>query len=106
MDDEKIDELLKKINNQTTEFNAARFEAGIWSRIAKQSDFFFGLRQFAKTFAGPLGWKAAPAALALVIGGVSGSVLAQPESPDEMSVFASDSVYSMTSLLGVDEEKH
>tara|TARA_R110002072_G_scaffold111934_4_gene240670 strand:+ start:354 stop:674 length:321 start_codon:yes stop_codon:yes gene_type:complete len=106
MDDKDLDRLLQALKNKDTLPEPGAFESGVWRKIRQiapwQDRVMAGLRKLAP----PVAWRAAPAALALVIGGISGAAMAAPETHDELDVFRSSSPYMITSKLNSQESRH
>jgi len=106
MDDKDLDRLLLTLRDKSALPEPGAFESDVWRKIRQtvpwQERIMAGLRKLAPAVA----WRAAPAALALVIGGISGAAMAAPETHDELDVFRSSSSYLITAKLGSQESRH
>jgi hypothetical protein len=93
-DDSPLDEALDRIRNEPVDLDRAQFQKAVWARLeARTSRLPAGLAR-------ALAFRAAPAAIALVLGGVVGSTALSPDpEPDVLAVFEADSAWSLTALV-------
>lgn len=106
MDDDDLDRLLRRLSDQSAPPPRDAFEAGVWTRIRQRAGGPARIMAGWGKLAPAIAWRAAPAALALVIGGISGAALTAPQSHDELDVFRANSAYLIASRLDLDEGRH
>jgi len=77
------------------------FSAGVWQRIHHRPKRWTAFVGSLRSVSPGVAWRAAPAAMALVIGGVSGAALATDRDVDDLAVFTSHAPYSISALAGL-----
>ncbi|WP_417484834.1 MULTISPECIES: hypothetical protein [Maricaulis] len=106
MEDHEIDRLLRGLKDRSTVPQPGAFESDVWRKIRQSAGWpermMAGWHKLAPTIA----WRAAPAALALIIGGISGAALSAPQSHDELDVFRANSSYLIASRIDTQEARH
>jgi len=93
-----IDRQLEKMAAATPEFDERAFANSVWQRIHHRPKRWRGLVEGLRSVSPGVAWRAAPAAMALVIGGVSGAALATDRDVDDLAVFTSHAPYSISAL--------
>lgn len=106
MDDNELDRLLRGLKDKSALAQPGAFEAGVWDRIRLSANGLQRLTASWSKLAPAIAWRAAPAALALVIGGISGAAITAPHAPDELDVFRANSSYLIASKFDPREERH
>lgn len=99
MHDDDIDHRLRDIAKCPPDYDRRAFEAGVWSRIDTGRAPLVRRLPDWQRIVPALGWRAAPAALALVVGALSGAVLVGPAPPDDLAVFRVESPYSLVTVV-------
>lgn len=96
MSDEKLDRLLKRLDATPVDLDAAEFQTKVWTQLDSGSlsdRAFAGLGKV-------LALRAAPAVIALVVGGfVGASMIPSASQQDMLAVFEADSEWSITTLV-------
>ncbi len=106
MDDDDLDRLLRGLKDKSALPHPGAFESGVWRRIRQTASWPERALAGLRTLAPPVAWRAAPAALALVIGGISGAAMAAPHPHDVLDVFRANSAYLIASKLDLLEGRH
>ncbi|WP_339748677.1 hypothetical protein [uncultured Maricaulis sp.] len=106
MDDNDLDRLLRGLKDKPALEQTGAFEAGVWDRIRRNANGLQRLTASWSILAPAIAWRAAPAALALVIGGISGAAISAPHVHDELDVFRANSSYLIASKLDPREDRH
>lgn len=106
MDDDDLDQLLRGLKDKSVLPQPGEFESGVWCKIRRGSNWAERMTAALQTLGPAVAWRAAPAALALVIGGISGAALAAPHPHDVLDVFRADSSYLIASKLVSREGQH
>jgi hypothetical protein len=95
MTDDQVDELLKKIDQESVVV-APTFQAEVWRGVEGKGLSFLPDLGFTRLLA----LRAAPAALALVVGGVAGtSMITEPTEQDLLGVFSTNAEWSLVSII-------
>ena len=93
-----IDRQLEKMAAATPEFDERAFANSVWQRIHHRPKRWRGLVEGLRSVSPGVAWRAAPAAMALVVGSVSGAALAADRDVDDLAVFTSHAPYSISAL--------
>jgi len=93
-DESQLDEALDRIRNEPGDLDQAQFQKIVWARLDSRVSLLpVGLTQ-------ALAFRAAPAAIALVLGGIVGATaLSHEPEADVLAVFEADPAWSLTSLV-------
>jgi hypothetical protein len=98
MAENPIDQQLDRIAASTPEIDQDLFESSVWNRIHQQPQRWRGITEGLQSFGPGAAWRAAPAAMALVVGSVSGAALAADRDVDDLAVFTSHAPFSISVL--------
>lgn len=93
-----IDRQFEKMAAATPEIDEGAFAASVWQRIHRRPKRWRGLVEGLRSVSPGVAWRAAPAAIALVVGSVSGAALAADRDVDDLAVFTSHAPYSISAL--------
>jgi len=93
-----IDRQFEKMAAATSEIDERAFAASVWQRIHHRPKRWRGLVEGLRSVSPGVAWRAAPAAMALVVGSVSGAALAADRDVDDLAVFTSHAPYSISAL--------
>ena len=93
-----IDRQLNKMAASTPEIDDRTFATSVWQRIHHRPQRWRALMKELQSVGPSAAWRAAPAAMALVIGGVSGAALTTDRDVDDLAVFTSHAPYSISAL--------
>jgi hypothetical protein len=93
-----VDRQLEKMAATTPEIDECAFAASVWQRIHHPPKRWRGLVEGLRSVSPGVAWRAAPAAMALVVGSVSGAALATDRDVDDLAVFTSHAPYSISAL--------
>ena len=74
------------------------FSAAVWRRINSRPDPWRVFAEGFQSVRAGVAWRAAPAALALIVGGVSGAAMAGDRDVDPLDVFSSHAPYSISAF--------
>jgi len=105
MKDQDLNKLLKAVMKSSKIPDERTFRDGVWAKIDCQLSWSDRVRESLGPILPVFAWRAAPAALALVVGGVSGAALAQAEPHDDLAVFDSQSSYSIVAVVAPHKEQ-
>jgi hypothetical protein len=105
MNDQELDNLLEAVT-RSPEIDQRAFRDGVWAKIDNQASWLERIQKALRPIMPAIGVRAAPAALALVVGGLSGAALAQPSPHDDLAVFDADSSYSIVAMIAAPKDKH
>ncbi len=97
MNSENPDDMLQRLTRVPAPEPGPTFNAVVWQRIARP-----GLSRQGRLddLVRVLGWRAAPACLALAVGTVAGSMLVREHRSDALDVFDPKSPYSIAAVVG------
>ena len=93
-----IDRQLEEMATTTPEIDERAFTASVWQRIHHRLKRWRGLMEGVRSVSPGVAWRAAPAAMALVVGSLSGAALATDRDVDDLAVFTSHAPYSISAL--------
>jgi hypothetical protein len=93
-----IDRQLEEMATTTPEIDERAFTASVWQRIHHRPKRWRGLMEGVRSVSPGVAWRAAPAAMALVVGSLSGAALATDRDVDDLAVFTSHAPYSISAL--------
>tara|TARA_R110002073_G_scaffold32830_4_gene99269 strand:- start:12753 stop:13073 length:321 start_codon:yes stop_codon:yes gene_type:complete len=106
MDDNELDRRLRELKGRATLPQPDAFESSVWRKIRQSANWPERMMAIWHKLAPAIAWRAAPAALALVIGGISGAAMSTPQSHDELDVFRANSSYLLASKMDSQEARH
>ncbi|MAK61026.1 MAG: hypothetical protein CMK09_08610 [Ponticaulis sp.] len=106
MEDKELDALIASVLKSRPLKDTRDFRDAVWAKIERQQSWPDRCREALRPFLPALSFRAAPAALSLVIGGLSGAAMAQSTEQDDLAVFDVGSVYAMLSLVASEKETH
>jgi hypothetical protein len=106
MDDNELDRLFRELKDRPTLLQSGTFESDVWRKTRQSVNWPERMMAGWHKLAPALAWRAAPAALALVIGGISGAAMSAPQSHDELDVFRANSSYLLASKMDSQEARH
>ncbi len=95
MSDDKLDETLRSIGATSPHVDMADFQSNVWARLDGVERGRTGRLALGRALA----LRAAPAAVALLIGGVVGAGAIGHAEPDLLAVFDADSGWSISALV-------
>ncbi|GJL96547.1 MAG: hypothetical protein DHS20C06_03640 [Hyphobacterium sp.] len=93
-----IDRQFEKMAATKPTIDQQAFSAGVWQRIHDRPKRWTAFVSSLRSVSPGVAWRAAPAALALVVGSVSGAALAADRDVDDLAVFTSHAPYSISAL--------
>ena len=93
-----IDRQFEEMATAAPEIDERAFAASVWQRIHHRPKRWRGLMDELRSVSPGVAWRAAPAAMALVVGSVSGAALATDRDVDDLAVFTSHAPYSISAL--------
>lgn len=105
MNDQELDKLLEAVTRPPAVDQRA-FRDGVWARIDNQEGWLERIQKALRPIMPAVAVRAAPAAFALFVGGLSGAALAQPSSHDDLAVFDANSSYSLVAMIPSPKDKH
>ncbi|MEP3073838.1 hypothetical protein [Maricaulis sp.] len=97
MDSKTPDDMLDRLSGLPEPTPGPAFNAAVWQRIDGSPR---DRRKWFDDFVPALGWRAAPACLALVVGTVAGSMIVREHQGDALDVFDPESAYSIVVVVG------
>lgn len=106
MKDHDLDQLLRGLKDRSTVPQPHAFESDVWRKIRQRTGWPERMMAGWHKLAPAIAWRAAPAALALMIGGISGAAMSAPQSHDELDVFRANSSYLIASKIDAQEARH
>lgn len=95
MSDDKLDEILANTGGLTPGIDMADFQSRVWARLEGVEQGHSGRAGLGRALA----MRAAPAAVALLIGGVVGAGAIGHAEPDLLAVFDTDAGWSFSALV-------
>ncbi|MEE2565121.1 hypothetical protein [Hyphobacterium marinum] len=93
-----IDRQFEKMAAARPEIDERAFAASVWQSIHHRPQYWRALVEGLRSVSPGIAWRAAPAAMALVVGSVSGAALATNRGVDDFAVFTSHAPYSISAL--------
>lgn len=106
MNDQELDLLLRRIAEKTKPANSGKLQAQVWQALDRRPGWRASLSTWLAIWGGALARRAAPAAFALIVGGVSGAAMAQSDTQDDLAIFDTNSSFSLVSGLLQDTESN
>ena len=99
MDSKTPDDMLDRLSGLPEPTPGPAFNAAVWQRIDGSPR---DSRKWIDDLVPVLGWRAAPACLALVVGTVAGSMIVREHQDDALDVFDPESAYSIVAVVGTE----
>lgn len=99
-----IDQPLADMAAIKPEIDDQAFSAAVWQRINNRPSLWRVVAKGFESVSPGVAWRAAPAAMALVVGSVSGAALATDRDVDALDVFTSHAPYSISALADLPKE--
>lgn len=95
MSDDRLDEILKNMGGKPPGVGMADFQSRVWAGLDGTEQGHTGRERLGRALA----MRAAPAAVALLIGGVVGAGAMGHAEPDLLAVFDADAGWSFSALV-------
>jgi hypothetical protein len=99
-----IDRRLGDMAAAKPEIDEETFSAAVWQRIHSRPNPWRVLVEGFQSVSPGVAWRAAPAALALIVGSVSGAAMAADRDVDALDVFSSHAPYAISALADLPKE--
>ncbi|WP_420430710.1 hypothetical protein [Hyphobacterium sp.] len=93
-----IDRQFEEMAAATPKIDERAFAFSVWQRIHHRPKPWRSLVKGLRSVSPGVAWRAAPAAMALVAGSISGAALATDRDVDDLAVFTSHAPYSISAL--------
>jgi hypothetical protein len=106
MEDKDLDALLASVLKSRPLKDTRHFRDAVWAKIERRESWLDRCREALRSFLPALSFRAAPAALSLVIGGLTGAAMAQSTEQDDLAAFDAGSAYALLSLVASEKETH
>tara|TARA_R110002072_G_scaffold79633_3_gene183530 strand:+ start:231 stop:551 length:321 start_codon:yes stop_codon:yes gene_type:complete len=99
-----IDQPLADMAAIKPEIDDQAFSASVWQRIHNRPNLWRVVAEGFQSVSPGVAWRAAPAALALIVGSVSGAAMAADRDVDPLDVFSSHAPYSISALADLPKD--
>ena len=105
MKDQELNKLLEAVM-RPPEIDQKAFRDAVWAKIDNRENWIVRVRKALRPILPAVALRSAPAALALVVGGLSGAAVAQATPHNDLAVFDADSSYSIVAMIAPSKDEH
>ena len=105
MKDRELDKLLEAVT-RPPEMDQRALRDAVWAKLDNRESWIGRVRNALRPLMPAVALRSAPAALALVVGGLSGAAMAQSDPHDDLAIFDTNSSYSIVAMIAPSKDKH